>query len=84
MGAALNKEHGRELTERLSARLIATAPADDEPLIEEDRQALERSESWFRDRGGKGIPVEEILSDFGLRMDDFPEDRATDRHEARI
>jgi hypothetical protein len=36
------------------SRAIATAPADDEPLTDEERQALARSEAWFRERGGKG------------------------------
>jgi len=54
------------------SRAIATAPADDEPLTDEERQALARSEAWFRERGGKGIPMEEVLADAGLTMDDFP------------
>jgi hypothetical protein len=56
------------------SRAIATAPADDEPVTDEERQAVARSESWFRERGGTGIPVEEVLADLGLTMDDFPPD----------
>lgn len=48
------------------ARAIADAPLDDEPVTEEERQALVRSEAWFEDRGGKGIPMEEDLADVGL------------------
>ena len=54
------------------SRAIVVAPADDEPLTDEERQALARSEAWFRERGGKGIPMEEVLADAGLTMDDFP------------
>jgi hypothetical protein len=54
------------------SRAIAVAPADDEPLTDEERQAIARSEAWFRERGGKGIPMEEVLADAGLTMDDFP------------
>src|SRR5476649_2543791 len=54
------------------SRAIATAPADDEPLTDEERQAIARSEAWFHERGGKGIPMEEVLADAGLTMDDFP------------
>ena len=55
------------------ARAIATAPLDDEPVTEEQRQALARSEAWFEERGGKGIPMEEVLADFGLTMEDLAE-----------
>jgi hypothetical protein len=53
------------------ARAIAQAPVDDEPVTEEERQALARSETWFEERGGKGIPMEEVLADFGLSMEDL-------------
>jgi len=48
------------------------APVDDELLTEEEGQAIRRSEAWFRENGGKGIPMEEVLSDFGLSLRDFP------------
>jgi hypothetical protein len=53
------------------ARAIADAPLDDEPVTEEERQAVARSEVWFEDQGGKGIPMEEVLADFGLTMKDI-------------
>ena len=55
------------------SRAIAQAPVDDEPVTEEERHALARSEAWFEDRGGKGIPMEEVLADFGLTMEDMAE-----------
>ena len=53
------------------ARAIANAPIDVEEITEEERQAVARSEAWFEERGGKGIPMEEVLADFGLTMEDL-------------
>lgn len=55
------------------SRAIAEAPIDDEPVTEEERQALARSEAWFKERGGKGIPMEEVLAEFGLTVEDLAE-----------
>jgi hypothetical protein len=54
------------------SRSIATAPADTEPLTEEAEQALDRADTWLKQNGGKGIPHEEILAEFGLTVNDFP------------
>jgi hypothetical protein len=54
------------------ARSMATAPVDEEPLTEEEDQALDRAEAWLQQNGGKGIPHEEILAEFGLSRKDFP------------
>lgn len=53
------------------ARKFAAAPIDDEPETEEERRAVEQSKEWLRQRGGKGIPHEEVLQDFGLTTNDF-------------
>ena len=45
---------------------------DDEPLTQEDSEALHRADEWFKHN--KGIPHEEVLAEFGLTMDDFPLD----------
>ena len=50
-------------------------PIDDEPVTGEERAAIRRAETWFAQRGGKGIPMEEVLADFGLTTDDFPLDK---------
>jgi hypothetical protein len=42
--------------------------------MEEEREALARSEAWFEKRGGKGIPMEEVLADFGLTVEDSAEE----------
>jgi hypothetical protein len=55
------------------ARAIANAPIDDEPVTEADRQAVVRSEAWFDKRGGKGIPMEEVMAEFGLTPEDLAE-----------
>jgi hypothetical protein len=54
------------------AHSLANAPADDEPLTPKEEQALDRAEAWLAQNGGKGIPHEEILAEFGLTMGDFP------------
>jgi hypothetical protein len=51
---------------------IDTAPFDDEPLTLEEEQALSRADDWLNARGGRGIPHEEVLADFGLTTEDFP------------
>ena len=56
------------------SRAIAQAPLDDEPVTEEEREALARSEAWFEERGGKGIPMEEVLADCGLTTEDRAEE----------
>jgi len=40
-------------------------------LTEETRQRLLESKAFF-DKGGQGVPMEEVLADFGLIMADFP------------
>jgi len=55
--------------------IVVTAPPDDEPVTEEDRRRLREGRAWLEQRGGKGIPMEDVLADFGLTMDDFPVDR---------
>ena len=53
-------------------RSAAIAPLDDEPVTVEETAAIRRSEAWFEQNGDKGIPMEEVLADFGLTRDDFP------------
>jgi len=53
------------------SRKLAAAPIDDEPQTEEERQTVEQSREWLRQRGGKGIPHDEVLQDFGLTTEDF-------------
>jgi hypothetical protein len=46
--------------------LRAEADAD-----EAEERAVEEARQWLRENGGKGIPHEVVLADFGLTMDDF-------------
>jgi hypothetical protein len=55
-----------------ASRAAAAAPPDDEPVTEEDRRRLDNGHAWFEGRGGKGIPIEEVLAEFGLKVEDFP------------
>ena len=54
------------------ARAVAAAPPDDEPVTEQDRRRFHEGQSWFRQRGGKGIPMEDVLAGFDLKPEDFP------------
>jgi hypothetical protein len=58
------------------SRAIANAPVDDEPETEQERKAVAESKAWFERRGGKGIPQEEVLADFGLPPDEFKKQKA--------
>jgi hypothetical protein len=53
------------------ARAIANAPIDDEPVTEEERQAVAEAKEWLRHH--PGIPFEEVLADFGLTLEDLKE-----------
>lgn len=52
------------------AHSLRNAPVDDEPVTEEEAAAIRRSEEWFRHNNG--IPMEEVMAEFGLSMKDFP------------
>ena len=45
---------------------------DHEPVTDEDRRRLHKGQAWFAQRGGKGIPMEDVLSEFGMKPEDFP------------
>jgi hypothetical protein len=52
------------------ARAVATAPPDDEPATGQDSRRFHDGQAWFAQRGGKGIPMEDVLAEFGLKPDD--------------
>jgi hypothetical protein len=54
------------------AHTVANAPLDDEPVSEEERLRFHDGQAWFREHGGKGIPMEDVLAEFGLKLEDFP------------
>ena len=45
---------------------------DDEPVTGEDRRRFQEGQAWFARRGGKGIPMEDLLAEFGMKPEDFP------------
>jgi hypothetical protein len=47
----------------------------EEPVTEEDRRRYHEGQAWFAERGGKGIPMTDVLADFGLKLDDFPSNK---------
>jgi hypothetical protein len=92
MAQAVDKQQVHDLIEQMTPEQLSTAASflksmldvnvDDEPVTEGDRQAILRSEAWFKERGGRGIPMKEVLADFGLTMDDFPlKDHGSDSHD---
>jgi hypothetical protein len=44
----------------------------DEPVTGEDRRRFHEGQAWFAERGGKGVPMDDVLADFGLTPEDFP------------
>jgi hypothetical protein len=50
---------------------LAAAPPDDEPITDEDRRRIREGEAWFKERGGHGIPMDEILAESGVRPEDL-------------
>ena len=54
------------------AHAVATAPPDDEPVSEQEHLRFCDGQAWFRQHGGKGIPMEDVLAEFDLTPEDFP------------
>ena len=71
-----DKQHVVELLDRLEpsqlsavAKLLEVmARVDDDELSEEDRQAITASLAYF-DKGGEGMPFEQVVADLGFTMD---------------
>lgn len=57
------------LTPSVSAN--ASVTPENEEISEEEERAVADAKEWLSRNGGKGIPHEEVLADFGLTMDDF-------------
>jgi hypothetical protein len=51
---------------------VVTAPADDEPVTEQDRRRFHDGQAWFAKPGNKGVPMEDVLAEFDLKPEDFP------------
>jgi hypothetical protein len=64
-----DREHAQQLELDSLSRKMANAPLDDEPFTEEDRQAVAEADEWLKHN--KPIPLEDVLSEFGLTMADW-------------
>jgi hypothetical protein len=53
------------------SRAAAAAPVDDEAVTEEDLRRVREGRAWFAGHGGQGIPMEDVLAEFGLTSKDF-------------
>lgn len=51
------------------SRKLALSPLDDEPYTAEDRQAVAEAGEWLAHNDA--IPIENVLSEFGLTMADW-------------
>jgi hypothetical protein len=73
---ATDKQHAHQLLDRLGpgqidavVRLLEVmVHDDDDELSEEDRRAVAASRDYF-DKGGQGIPFEQVVADLGFTMD---------------
>ena len=43
-----------------------------EPVADEDRSRFHDGQAWFAQREGKGIPMEDVLAEYGMKPEDFP------------
>lgn len=79
-----SRQHVHELIDRLPPTQLAALAGLLEAMLEpgeEEERAVDEAKRWLQDNGGKGIPHESVLSDFGLTMDEF--ERMGERRAAR-
>ena len=83
----MDKQHAHRLLDQLDpgqlaaiGRLLevmvdpvarAAAPPDHEPVTDEDRRRFQEGKARFAMRGGRGIPMEEVLAQTGAAPDDL-------------
>ena len=74
-----DRQHVHELIDRLPSaqlhaieNLLKTILEGNDEITEEDRRRIQVGKAWFEQRGGKGIPMEDVLAEFGLKTEDFP------------
>jgi hypothetical protein len=60
-------------------RKLALAPIDDEPVTPDEAAAIQVGIASLEQIGG--VPLEEVLADFGLTLDDFHKMAATPMSE---
>jgi len=84
MAQVIDRKEVHDLIDQMSAEQLPAAasllksmladPIDDEPVTEEDLGRFREAKAALA-RGERGTPMEEVLADFGLTMDDFPLDK---------
>jgi L-aminopeptidase/D-esterase-like protein len=89
MDPANYKQHAHHLLDRLDrgqldavvrlmadpvARAIANAPIDDEPVTEEEEQALNEAREWLQHN--EPIPHEQVLAELGITQEEIESYRA--------
>ena len=60
------------IVQLLEAMIEEDLGVETEPVTDEDRRRFQEGQAWFAQRDGKGIPMEDVLADFGLKPQDFP------------
>lgn len=63
-------------------RKLALAPVDDEPVTPEGVAAIQTGVASLE--AGHGVPMEEVLADFGLTMEDFRKMAETSDRESNL
>jgi hypothetical protein len=53
------------------ARALAAAPPDDEPVTEEDRRRFREGKTWFAQRDGKGVSMDDVVAGAGINPEDL-------------
>jgi hypothetical protein len=68
---------GRLGHDKLAAvvQLLEVMIHDDEPVTEEDLLRYREGKAWFGQHDGKGIPMDDVVAEFGLKPEDFPLNR---------
>lgn len=66
----LNPSRLAAVVHLLEAIVSDETPIDQEPITEEEQRRLLEREAFFA--SGRGIPMEEVLAEFGLTLEDFP------------
>jgi hypothetical protein len=79
----MDRQHAHQLLDQLAAvghllevmvdpvaRALAAAPPDDEPVTEQDRRRFHEGQARFAQH--LGIPMEDVLAEFGVKPGDFP------------
>ncbi len=53
-----------------AVRSLLEVMVDDEPISDEDRRRFLEGQAIFA--SGKGIPMDDVLAEFGMKPEDFP------------